>query len=116
MEQETPDWFNMNLTELVDKSLKLGVVPFFQFIDKGTVVTGTTEDQKKEARSITEQTPIDVLEKEIRFYESFIKKIQFKEGFKFTKPDAEQKLADLEKQLKKQIRLFKKAIKTLTTT
>jgi hypothetical protein len=109
----TPDWFDMNLTELMDKSLKLGVIPLFQFVDKGTVLTEIDEGKGKEARSIAEQTPIDVLNKEVKFYESFILKIQKKEGFTFTKPDAEQKLADLEKQLKKQVRTFKKAIKLL---
>lgn len=109
-----PDWFNMNLSELVSNSMKLGVIPIFQFMEKGVVLTEASHDKQKEARSIMEQTPVDVLGKEILFYESFIRKIQSKEGFSFTKPDAEQKLADLEKQLKKQIRVFKKAIKTLT--
>ena len=108
-----PDWFNMNLSEMVEKSMALGVIPIFQFLDKGSVVNGSVKITKP--ISVLEATPINILEKEIRFYETLIVKIVNRDGIISTKEETDKALTDLQNSLAVKIKIFQDAISLLNT-
>ena len=102
-----PNWTELNLSELVEKSLALNVVPIFNFLSKEKVEVTTNKPYVHPL----EITPIMVLQKEIDYDLRFIEKLDKKEGISPSTP--EEKINLLKKKLKKRIAMFRKAIKKL---
>lgn len=104
-------WMDMNLSELVEKSLGLGVIPIFRFLDKDKVAVSG-----EPTKPMTERTPIDVLRVEIWHYKNFITKIETRDGIHIPedkKEETEQRLSQLVVDLNNKIIEFELAITAL---
>lgn len=106
---DSPDWFNMNLSELVAKSIKLGVIPIIEFKDKNESESHGAEPYV----SIMDTTPQMLIEKEIRGFKRFIDKIINKDGFTIESIEQEEKLNSLVVRLNSKVSEYESAIKIL---
>lgn len=102
---------DLNLSELVDKSLAKGLIPFLQFIDKGKAITGETHPD--DLKNPIDESPVDILKKQIRSYHTFISRIQSREGIDVNQEGIEEKLKKLETRLSQKIKEFQSAIEII---
>jgi hypothetical protein len=98
------DWFNMNLSELVEKSLALKVIPMIHFLDKGKVVS---DSKPIKSKPFLEETPVYILQKEIRSYRNFIKRVKSMDNV----PNEKKK--DIAARVRIKIKEFQSAIQQL---
>ena|SRR5271156_4376501 len=103
----SPDWLNMNLSEMVEKEMALKVIPTIQFIDKGKANVGFVP-----SKPLGERTPIDVLKGEVRIFRRCLRDLS---GILKNNTDKEKskKIKEMRVKLRSQVRLFNSTIKIL---
>lgn len=69
-------WLDQNLSEFVDNTLKHGLIPIFRFLDKDKIETHEAAPEPP----IDKRTPIDVLERELKFIRRMHDKFKNREG------------------------------------
>ena len=107
------NFLGMKLSKFVEQSLANGLVPVFEFKDKDSFAISSSEP----AISPKDETPIQVLQSEIKFFKNFQLRIETKEGLSIDtdkKEEVEVKLKQLYNDLSKKIIEFEKAIKKLS--
>jgi hypothetical protein len=102
---------DLKLSEFVDKCLQGGVIPFLKFLDKDKVESGTVE-----RFSLMEQTPLNVLQREIRVYERCIKRLELGEDIlDFDKLETKERITAIISQTNAKIEEFKGACSLLNS-
>jgi hypothetical protein len=102
---------DLKLSDFVDKCLQGGVIPFLKFLDKDKVESGTVERV-----SLMEQTPLNVLQREIRVYERCIKRLELGEDIlDFDKLETKERITAIISQTNAKIEEFKGACSLLNS-
>lgn len=97
---------DLKLSDFVEQCLSKGVVPVLKFADKDKVESG-------ERVSMLEQTPVSTLEREIRFFERMITRIENRDDID---PNASQeRLNEIITTIRERIELYKQATALLNS-
>jgi hypothetical protein len=97
---------NLKLSDFVEQCLSKGVVSVLRFADKDKVEAG-------ERISALEQTPATTLEREIRFFERMITRIENREGI--DQNAGQERLDEIVSAIKGRVELYKQAITLLNS-